>query len=193
VNIAAITMSDLWLCALLGGVAVFLVSFVLRMVLKYHWTDYAQAPNEEAVRDAIRSAGVGAGQYVLPYCDGAKMMKDPEWMASYEKGPTGFLVLQESGPFAFGKALTCSLLFNLAVSFLAAWMATAFLDQGADSCKAGVFIGLIGFLAFSVSNTWGPIWRSESWCVLGKELFDGAVYGAVMAGVFVWLGPWGAA
>ena len=101
--------------------------------------------------------------------------------------------LQEPGSFSFGKPLALSFCFNVLVSFLAAWMAVTFLDEGADATKAGLFVGLIGFLAFSVSNTWGPIWKSEPWCVWGKEIFDGVVYGAAMAGVFVWLGPWGAA
>jgi hypothetical protein len=192
-NLAAVALSDLWLCVLLGGVAVFLMSFVLRMVLKYHWSDYGRLPNEDAVRDAIRETGVGGGQYVFPHCSGAEAMKDPEYMASYERGPSGFLVLQEPGSFSFGKPLALSFCFNIAVSLLAAWMAVTFLDEGADATKAGLFTGLIGFLSFSASNTWGPIWKSEPWCVWGKEIFDGAVYGAAMGGIFFWLGPWGAA
>ena len=192
-NIAVIDLSDLWLCVLIGGTAVFLMSFLLRMVLKYHWSDYAALPDEEVMRAAIREAGIGAGQYVFPHCGGPEGMKDPEYVKSYERGPTGFLVLQEPGPFSFAKPLALSFCFNVLVSFLAAWMAVTFLDEGADATKAGLFVGLIGFLAFSVSNTWGPIWKSEPWCVWGKEIFDGVVYGASMAGVFVWLGPWGAA
>ena len=184
---------DLVPSALLGGFAVFIMSFVLRMVLQYHWTDYAEAPDEERVRDAISGAGIGAGQYVIPYCGGPEKMKDPEWQASYEKGPSGFLVIQQPGPFAFGRALSQSLLFNMAVALLAAWMVVTFLDPSASASTVGLFVGVVGFLSFSASHAWTPIWMSGSWAVFMKELFDGAVYGAAMAGCFFWLWPGGAA
>ena len=47
---------SLWLPVVVSAVAVWLVSAVLHMVLKYHRADFKQLANEEAVAPALRSA-----------------------------------------------------------------------------------------------------------------------------------------
>lgn len=49
-----VTLPDLWLPILLGGLAVFLSSFVLRMLLKYHWNDFDPLPDEGKIRAAFQ-------------------------------------------------------------------------------------------------------------------------------------------
>ena len=53
-----VALGSLWLPILLGGVAVFFTSFVMRMVLKYHWSDYDRLPDEDRLMEAMREAGV---------------------------------------------------------------------------------------------------------------------------------------
>ena len=185
----SIVFADLWLPILLGSLAVFLASFVTRMVLRYHWSDYKELPDEAGVREAVRTAGVPAGQYVMPHCGGPDKMKDPVWVADYEKGPSGILVIIPPGPMAFGKSLVQWFIFNLAVSAVAAWLATEVLSVGADACTVFTLVSVIGFLAYGGSSVCGPIWKAESWAVWGKELLDAAIYAAAMAGVMVWLWP----
>ncbi len=44
---------SLWLPVVVSAIAVFLISSVLHMVLKYHKADYQQLPGEDAIREAI--------------------------------------------------------------------------------------------------------------------------------------------
>ena len=48
---------SLWLPVVLSAVAVFVISAILHMVLKYHKRDYRGLPNEEAVRAAAEGLG----------------------------------------------------------------------------------------------------------------------------------------
>ena len=54
-----VPLASLWLAILLASVAVFFLSFLLRMVSTHHLSDFDKLPDEDAVRDALRSAGVG--------------------------------------------------------------------------------------------------------------------------------------
>lgn len=164
----------------------------MRMVLKHHWTDFQLIQNEEAFRSALVACDVQPGQYSFPHCDGSDKMKDPEWIESYEKGPTGFVVIAPRGPMAFGKSLTQSLLFNIFVAFVTAYLATIGLDDAAGGTDVLRFTATIGFLGFGGAAIWIPIWMNQSWKVCGKELLDSLVYGVAMGAVFMALWPSGA-
>ena len=49
---------SLWLPVVVSAVAVWFVSAILHMVLKYHRADYRQLPNEEAVVQGMRAAAI---------------------------------------------------------------------------------------------------------------------------------------
>ena len=189
-----VTLTDLWLPILLGGLAVFFASFVMRMVLKHHWTDFAPLPEEEALRAAFQSAGVEGGrQYSIPHCKSAQEMQDPEYQERWAQGPAGLIFLFPKGAYQFGGALMKSLLFNLFAVFMVAYLATNFLHAGASSMDVLQFTGTIAFLTFGGASIWGPIWMAHSWTVCAKELFDSLVYGLAVGGVFVAFWPAAAA
>lgn len=185
-----VSLADLWLPILLGGLAVWIASFVMRMVIKYHWTDFEPLPDEPAIRAAFQASGVQGGrQYSIPHCsDGAKM-QDPEWQKLWAEGPAGMIHLFPSGPYNFGKALGLSLLFNIFGAFMAAYLATNFLKAGASSSDVLQFTGTIGFLTFGGAYLWGPIWQGHNWKVTCKDVFDALIYGLAMGGVFVAFWP----
>ena len=58
---------SLWLPVVVSAVAVWFLSAILHMVLKYHRADHRQLPDEEAVAQALRAARPGPGIYFLPY------------------------------------------------------------------------------------------------------------------------------
>ena len=97
-----------------------------------------------------------------------------------EKGPKGFLYLSPPGPFAMGKAMGQSFLFNLGVALFAALGVTHFLAPGAEASLLWCFVSTFGFLAFGGSSIWGPIWKGSNWRVCLLELMDGALYGVAM-------------
>ena len=61
-----VPISSLWMPIVLSAVGVFVVSSISHMVLKLHKNDYAKLPDEDAVRAAMRSAGVRPGNYRFP-------------------------------------------------------------------------------------------------------------------------------
>src|SRR5258707_11307856 len=84
--------SQLLLPALLSAIAVFIVSSVIHVALKYHNSDFKKLSNEDEVRAAIRKGAPGPGQYMVPHCsEGGK--KDPAVMQKFVEGPVGLVVL----------------------------------------------------------------------------------------------------
>ncbi len=58
-------LSALWLPMLVSAILVFFASSLVHMVLPWHKTDYAKVPNEDAVRDALRTFAIPPGDYML--------------------------------------------------------------------------------------------------------------------------------
>jgi hypothetical protein len=184
-----VTLAQLWLPILLGGVAVFFASFVLRMVVPHHWNDFEPVPDEDAAMEALRKAGVRQGQYMFPHATSPKCMSDPTWLAKWQQGPTGHMYIFPSGDLNMGKSLLQSFLFNVFGSFMAAYLATLALPVGASGSTVLRFIATIGFLTYGGALVWGPIWKGSTWIMLGKELFDAAIYGLATGAVFALLWP----
>ena len=69
-----VSLGSLLLPILVSAVLVFIVSAIIHMVLKYHNKDYTALPNEEAVRDTIRTF-VDHGVEFTIATDGPEMMR----------------------------------------------------------------------------------------------------------------------
>ena len=93
-----VALSSLWLPILLASIAVFFLPFLLRMVATHHLSDFAKLPDEDAVRDAMRSAGVGEGQYAFPHCESFANMKSESFQKAWAEGPTGMMFVWPKGP-----------------------------------------------------------------------------------------------
>jgi hypothetical protein len=103
---------SLWLPIVLAAIAVFIVSSLLHMVLRFHRTDYRPLPNEADVMAVLRRGGVGPGLYQFPHCSSPKEMGTPEMVAKLKEGPVGLMSVMPPGPMNMGK-------------FLGLWFATA--------------------------------------------------------------------
>jgi len=62
-----VALSSLWLPIIVAAVIVFFASFVMHMLLKYHYGDYRQLPDEDKVLATLREAGVKPSLCVFPY------------------------------------------------------------------------------------------------------------------------------
>jgi hypothetical protein len=96
-------LTSLVLPILLSAVFVFVVSSLIHMVLQIHKGDYRKLPNEDAVLDAMRSAGVQPGQFMFPCPTSMKDMGSPEMVAKYRRGPIGSLIVRPSGDIGMGR------------------------------------------------------------------------------------------
>ncbi len=184
-----VELSQLWLPILLSGVAVFFLGFLMWMVFPHHRSDWRPLPDEDRVMKTLRELGVGGGQYTFPHCSGPAQMKDPEWIAKYNAGPKGFLVLKHDGPESMGKSMMTSFLFNVITAMAVAYVACQTLSAGAEGLDVFRFTGTVAFMTNSFGLVWGAIWFGRTWSSTLKEMGDGFAYSVVTALLFMAFWP----
>jgi hypothetical protein len=180
---------SLWLPVVVSAVAVWLVSAVLHMVLKYHRADFKQLANEEAVAPALRSAAPAPGVYVIPYCSDMSQMKDPAFLKRYEDGPVALINVMRSGAPNMGKSLGQWLLFCFLVSFVTAYVARHSLDPGAAGIEVMRLAGTVAFIGYAFGSFQDSIWHGVPWSNSLRSILDGAVYALVTGLAFRFLWP----
>lgn len=184
-----VTISSLWLPILLSGIAVFLASFVMWMVLPHHRTDWSKLPDEEGFRAAMHRLNIPTGQYIVPHCASPKEMASPEWTKKVEEGPVAYMYVRPNEKHNMGKALTLSFLFTVVVAVFAAYLATRTLDASTPYLQVFRVIGTVTFLTYCGAFFWDAIWQGKSWSSTFKSVADSLLYSLLSAGFFGWLWP----
>ena len=184
-----VPLGSLLLPVVLSAVFVFLASFLVHMVLRYHSSDYTPLPNEDAVRTAIQAGNPAPRQYIIPYCKDPKEMQSPEMIRKYTEGPVGVLSLRAPAKPTMGPYLGQWFVFNLVVAFFVAYVAAHTLAPGTLYLEVFRVVGAVTFLAYAAGVFPAAIWMAKPWPVALKEAFDGLIYGLVTAGTFGWLWP----
>jgi hypothetical protein len=182
-------LTDLWLPILLGGVAVFLVSSVIHMLIPVHAGDYQKLPAEDAILDGMRKGGLRQGNYMFPCPASMKDMATPEMQEKYSKGPVGFMFVFPNGPPAVGKSLVQWFLFSMVVSVFVAYAANMVFAAGAERMTVFRHTAVVAFGIYGLSALVDPIWKGVKWSTGAKFVFDGLLYGLATGGVFAWLWP----
>ena len=180
---------SLWIPVLVSAVAVFIISSVLHMALKYHTADYKALPNEDAVREALGKGSLAPGLYHLPNCADMKSMGEPAMKAKFEKGPVGFVTIAPNGLPAMPKYLAQWFLFSMFVSFVCAYVARHTLHPGDDGMLVMRITGTVAFTAYGFSNLLDSIWKGQPWANTGRALADGAIYAVTTGAIFRLLWP----
>jgi hypothetical protein len=184
-----VSIPSLWLPILLSGVAVFVVSSVIHMVLGYHANDFKKFPNEGAVADALGKLNIPPGDYMYPKSSSMKEMGSPEFKEKWKKGPVVMATVLPSGESSMGSSLMLWFLYSIIVSIFAAYVAGRALEPGAHYLAVFRFAGVTAFVSYALGGWPASIWYRRPWSVTMKNTFDGLVYGLVTAGVFGWLWP----
>ena len=184
-----VDLTALWLPILLSSVAVFFASFVIHMVLPFHWKDYSPLPSEDTVRAAMRNAGVGPGNYAVPCPGTPKEMGSPETVAKYKEGPVAFITVLRSGAPRMGKALAQWFVFSLVVGVFVAYLVGRTNGPSADYRSVFRLAGTVAFLGYAGAEPLSSIWKGQKWGSTVKSLIDGLVYALLTAGFFGWLWP----
>jgi hypothetical protein len=180
---------SLWLPVVVSAVAVWIVSAVVHMVLRYHRADYKRLPDEDSVAEALRKAGPAPGLYVMPYCIEPSQMKDPAVIKRYEEGPVAMLTVLRNGPPKLGKHLVQWFLFCLLVSFTAAYVARHCLPSIAEGLEAMRITGTVAFVGYGFGYFQDSIWKAIPWSNSLRGLLDAALYALTTGLVFCWLWP----
>lgn len=180
---------SLWLPVIVSAVAVWLVSAVLHMVLKYHRADYRQLAGEDAVAPALRNAASAPGVYVIPYCADMSQMKDPAFRKRYEDGPVALITVLRSAVPNMGKSLGQWLLFCFLVSFVTGYVARHTLGFDTDALTVLRITGTVAFISYGFGYFQDSIWRGIPWSNSLRGLVDAGIYGLVTGLVFRFLWP----
>ncbi len=184
-----VSVMSLWLPILLSAVIVFVASFIIHMVLRYHRTDHGRLPAEDEVADALRKAAVPPGDYVFPYGGGPGAMKDPVFIEKMKRGPVGVLTVIRSGPPSMGPSLAQWFLYCVVVGIFAAYIAGRALGAGAPYLAVFRFAGCTAFVGYALALWQNSIWYKRKWSTTAKSTFDGLLYGLLTGGTFGWLWP----
>ena len=179
---------SLWLPVVVSAVAVWLVSAVLHMALKYHRADYRKFSNEDAVSQALRPAGAAPGVYFLPYCEMSEM-KDPAVIKKYEEGPVAMITVMPSGAPNMAKPLGLWFALCLLVSFVTSYVARHSLDPGAAGMEVLRLTGTVAFIAYAFGYFHDSIWKAIPWSNSLRGILDAAVYAVVTGLVFRFFWP----
>lgn len=181
-------LTALWLPIVLSAVIVFVASSILHMVLKYHQSDCYQLANEDQTLGALRTAGVKPGYYHFPYTS-HQDMKSPATQEKFKQGPVGFLTVLPSGPPNMGKYLGSWFGYCLVIGFFTAYLTWHTVAHGANYLVVFRVAGAAAFMAYGLGPLANSIWKGQPWSMTLKEVFDGLIYGLLVAGTFGWLWP----
>jgi hypothetical protein len=180
---------SLWLPGIVSAVAVFVVSGIFHMVLKYHRADYKKLSDEDTVAEAIRKVGPSPGVHFIPYCVDGRQMKEPAMQKKFQEGPVAILTILRPGPPNMGKSLSQWFLFCLLVSFLTAYVSRHTLDFGTDAFTVLRIASTVAFLGYGMGPIQSSIWGGIPWSNTLRALFDALVYALVTGFVFRLLWP----
>jgi len=180
-----ISVWSLWIPILVSGIALFFASWMAWMLLPHHKSEWKGLPNEQAVMDAMKSAGVGAGQYMFPFCAKNADWKSESFKARMKAGPNGHLVVWP-GPCNMSKNMFCTWLFFTVACFVIAYLTTLALKPGDDFMTVFRFVGTAGILTYGTANILNGIWFGRR--MIG-DIADGIAYGLITGWIFAWLWP----
>jgi hypothetical protein len=180
---------SLWLPILLSGVAVFIVSSIIHMVLRYHRTDFSKFPDEDAARAAFAKQNLAPGQYMMPCSHDPKAMKDPAFLRKFEEGPNAIVTVMPKGPMRLGPRLLQWFLLSIGIAVFAAYVAGRTMEPGATALHVFRMTAAIAWLGYAGGLVWTGIWKGVPWSKVWKDVFDGLVYGVVTGACFAALWP----
>lgn len=184
-----ISLFALWMPILLSAVAVFVVSSIIHMVLKYHNSDYSKVPDEDGFLEAVGKFDLAPGDYYVPRAETMKEMGSPEYVAKCEKGPVGFFTIMKPGAPSMGPQLLQWFIYSIVVGVFVAYVTRLTMPAGSEYMTVSRVAGAVAFCCYGMALVQIAIWYKKRWSSTFKSLFDALLYGLVTGGVFGWLWP----
>jgi hypothetical protein len=184
-----VALSALWMPLILSAVAVFVVSAVLHMALKYHQADYKRIPNQDQVLAELGKANLPPGLYQFPHFGSMKECATPEAKERFRRGPNGMMTLMPNGEMGMGKYLGLWFVYNVLVSLFVAYLAGHTIAPGLDYLAVFRVAGTAAFMSYGLAPFVQSIWYGAPWANTLRAMFDGLIYACVTAGFFGWLWP----
>jgi len=185
----SVSLLELWMPILLGGVFAWIASSVIHMVLKYHQHDYNELDNENDVLSALGKSQPTPGIYTLPHCSDMKQMADADVQKKFNDGPVAMISVFPNGLPPMGKLLLLQFVYFVVGCALLAYLASSVLPMGAGYLEVFQYVAQVGFVTFGFATIPYSIWYGHPWAVTARFLLDALIYAVVTAGTFAWLWP----
>jgi hypothetical protein len=174
---------------LLSAIAVFVVSSIVHMVLRYHVDDHRALPDENGVMEALSKFSIPPGDYAMPKAGSMAAMKDPAFLAKHRKGPVFMGTFMPPGEVNMGPQLLQWFVFSIVVSLFAAHVTGIAAGPGASSGRVFHVSAAVAFACYAMAEWPKSIWYKRALSTTIKHNFDGLLYALCTAGVFTWLWP----
>jgi hypothetical protein len=185
-----IPITSLWLPILVASVLVFVASFLINAVLRFHKNDFRKLPNEDGVMDALGRFGIAPGDYMMPHVTGPEALKSEEVRKKLERGPVAhFTVMPPHAMSSMGSQLVQWFAYLLLVGIVVAYLAGRMITPGSEYLDVFRLTGTVAFACYSMALMQRSIWYFANWSATLRSMFDGLVYAALTAGAFGWLWP----
>lgn len=184
-----VPLSALWLPIVVSGVAAFVISNLIHMVLGYHKHDYRSLPKEDAIMDALRPFDLAPGDYMMPRADSMAAMKSPGFQEKWRRGPVVTMTVLPSGTNFMGATMVQWLAFCVVVSLFAGYIGGVALGPGADPMRILQVVGCVTFMGYAVGLWPLSIWYKRSILTTLRHTFDALLYGFAAGGIFIRFWP----
>jgi len=185
----SVSIMQLWLPILLGGLFCWVASAIIHTVVKYHNADYKKLKNEEEVSHALGQKNPKPGLYHMPYCADMKEMQNESMQQKLINGPVAMISVFENGMPKMGKLLIQQILFFIIACLLIAYVATLALSIDANSMSIFRLFMTVGFLTFGFGLIPQAIWLGMPWSNCIRYLLDATIYALILSATFSWLWP----
>ena len=185
----SVTLLQLWLPIILGGLFSWIASAIIHTVIKYHNADYKKLSNEDQVAAAFRQSQPKPGLYHMPHCIDMKEMQNESMQEKLKSGPIAMISVFENGLPKMGKLLIQQILFFIVACIMIAYIATLTLNSSSDFMSIFRILMIVGFLTFGYGIIPHSIWLGQPWANCIRYLFDALIYAVIIAATFAWLWP----
>jgi hypothetical protein len=184
-----VSLLSLWPPIVLSALIIFLASWLLHMVLRYHRYDVRGLQQEDAVLEVLRAAQIEPGDYMAPHVTSPAQMHEPQFVERRRRGPVVLLTLSAGGEPAMGKPLAQWFVYLLIVALLSGYVASRTLAVGAPYLSVFRVVGTVAFMGLALGQPHQSIWWQRQWSTTIRYMIDGLIYALLAAGVFGWLWP----
>ena len=177
-------IAQLWMPIVVSGILVFILSALAWTVMPHHKKDWQGLPDPDTVQAAMRANPPAPGQYALPWARDPKAFEDPAMMERLTRGPRAFITVVPNGMPAMGPMMVKSLVYNLVVSILVAYVTWHSVGPTAAYLDVFRIAGATSMMSYSLASVPDSIWFGRPWRNFGMQLVDAIAFGLVTAGVF---------
>jgi len=184
-----VDVTSLWLPVLASAVLVFIVSSVIHMVTPWHKGDYARAPNEDGVMQALRPFALRPGDYMLPRPSSMDEMRSAAFVEKANLGPRIVMTVLPGGPMSMGKNLIGWFVYLLVVAAMVALLDAIVVQPGEHHHHVFHVTIIAAFLGYAAALWQMVIWYNRSIGTTLRSTIDGVVYALITAAVFSYLWP----